>query len=207
MIFVVYMGERTFNPYSTGGDKVEDSKIIDLYWERTEIAIGETAKKYSRYCHSISFNILHNKEDAEECVNDTYLNAWNAMPPKRPNCLATFLGKITRNLSLDKFKKYSAEKRGCGQMEIALSELDEVIPSTKSVEQAINEKELAELLDKFLGGLPKQKRIMFVQRYWYLMPIKAMAEQLSISESQVKSTLFRIRSELKSHFESEGVVL
>ncbi len=186
---------------------MEDSKITDLYWERAEIAIGETAKKYSRYCHSISFNILHNKEDAEECVNDTYLNAWNAMPPKRPNCLATFLGKITRNLSLDKFKKYSAEKRGRGQMEIALSELDEVIPSTTSVEQAINEKELAELLDKFLGGLPKQKRIIFVQRYWYLMSIKAMAEQLSISESQVKSTLFRIRSELKSHLKREGVVL
>ena len=186
---------------------MEDNKIIDLYWERSEIAISETAKKYSRYCHSISFNILHNKEDAEECVNDTYLNAWNAIPPKRPNCLATFLGKITRNLSLDKFKKYSAERRGHGQMEIALSELDEVLPSTTSVEQAIDEKELMKLLNEFLGGLPKQKRIMFVQRYWYLMPIKTMAEQLSISESQVKSALFRIRNELKSYFEREGVVL
>lgn len=186
---------------------MEDSKIIDLYWERAEIAISETAKKYSRYCHSISFNILHNKEDTEECVNDTYLKAWNAIPPKRPNCLATFLGKITRNLSLDKFKKYSAKKRGHGLMEIALSELEGVIPSTTSVEQAIDEKELVEILDKFLGGLLKQKRIMFVQRYWYLMPIKKMAEQLSISESQVKSTLFRIRNELKSHLEREGVVL
>jgi RNA polymerase sigma-70 factor (ECF subfamily) len=188
-------------------NNMEDNKIIDLYWERSEIAISETAKKYSRYCHSISFNILHNKEDAEECVNDTYLNAWNAIPPKRPNCLATFLGKITRNLSLDKFKKYSAERRGHGQMEIALSELDEVLPSTTSVEQAIDEKELMKLLNEFLGGLPKQKRIMFVQRYWYLMPIKTMAEQLSISESQVKSALFRIRNELKSYFEREGVVL
>lgn len=186
---------------------MEDSKIIDLYWERSEIAIGETAKKYAGYCHFISFNILHNKEDAEECVNDTYHNAWNAIPPKRPNCLATFLGKITRNLSLDKFKKYSAKKRGHGLMEIALSELDEVLPSTSSVEQAIEEKELLKLLDKFLGDLPEQKRIMFVQRYWFIMPIKTIAEQLSISESQVKSTLFRIRNELKTHLEKEGVIL
>lgn len=188
-------------------NNMEDSKIIDLYWERDETAIDETVKKYSRYCHSISFNILHNRDDAEECVNDTYLKTWNAIPPKRPNCLATFLGRITRNLSLDKFKKYSAEKRGHGQMEIALSELDEVLPSTTNVEQAIDEKELVKLLDEFLGGLPKQKRIMFVQRYWYLMPIKTIAEQLSMSESKVKSALFRIRHELKSHFEREGVVL
>lgn len=188
-------------------NNIEDSKIIDLYWERDETAIGETAKKYSQYCHSISFNILHSNEDAVECVNDTYLNAWNAIPPKRPNCLATFLGKITRNLSLDKFKKYSAEKRGHGQMEIALSELDEVLPSKTSIEQVIYEKELVKLLDEFLGGLSKQKRIMFVQRYWYLMPIKTIAEQLSMSESKVKSALFRIRNELKSHFERGGVVL
>jgi len=186
---------------------MEDSKIIDLYWERDTTAIDETAKKYSRYCHSISFNILHNEEDAEECVNDTYLNAWNAIPPKRPNCLATFLGKITRNLSLDKLKKYSAKKRRHGQMDIALSELDEVLPSTTYVEQALDEKELVKLLNEFLGGLPKQKRIMFVQRYWYLMPIKTIAEQLSMSESKVKSALFRMRNELKSHFEREGVAL
>jgi len=186
---------------------VDDNKIIDLYWERSEAAIGETSKKYYRYCHSISFNILHSNEDAEECVNDTYLGAWNAMPPKRPNCLATFLGKITRNLSLDKFKKYTAEKRGRGQVELVLSELDEVIPSTTSVEQTIDAKELAELLNKYLDSLSKQKRIMFVKRYWYLMTIKAIAEQLSISESQVKSTLFRIRNELKTYLEKEGVVL
>jgi RNA polymerase sigma factor (sigma-70 family) len=186
---------------------MEDSKIIDLYWERDETAIGETAKKYSRYCHSISLNILHNEEDAEECVNDTYLNAWNAMPPRRPNCLAAFLGRITRNLSLDKYKRYTTAKRGGGQTEIALSELDEVLPSKTSVEQAVDEKELVKSLDKFLGGLPRQKRMMFVQRYWYLMPVRTIAEQLGMSESQVKSALFRIRNQLKSHFEREGVAL
>jgi RNA polymerase sigma-70 factor (ECF subfamily) len=188
-------------------NNIEDSKIVDLYWERSETAVGETTKKYSRYCHAISFNILQNHEDAEECVNDTCLNAWNAIPPKRPNCLATFLGKITRNLALDKFKKYTAEKRGRGQMELALSELDEILPSTTSIEQAIGEKEFVELLNSFLESLPKQKRMMFVQRYWYLLPVKTMAEQLSISESQVKSTLFRTRRELKSHLEREGVLL
>ena len=185
---------------------MEDSQIIDLYWERSETAIGETSKKYSRYCLTISFNILHNNEDAEECVNDTYLNAWNAMPPKRPNCLATFLGKITRNLSLNKFKRYTAEKRGLGQTVIALSELEDVVPSTSSVEQEIAEKELVETLNTFLENLPKQKRILFVQRYWYLMPIKTMAEHLGVSESKIKSTLFRTRNELKSHLERGGII-
>jgi RNA polymerase sigma-70 factor (ECF subfamily) len=187
-------------------NSMEDSRIIDLYWERSETAIGETAKKYSRYCHSISLNILHNREDAEECVNDTYLNAWNAMPPKRPNCLATFLGKIARNLSLDKYKRYTTEKRGFGQTEIALSELDEVVPSASSVEHVIDEQELVDSLNLFLRSLPKQKRILFVQRYWYLMPIKAIAEQQGKSESQVKSMLFRTRRELKLYLEKEGVL-
>jgi RNA polymerase sigma-70 factor (ECF subfamily) len=186
---------------------MEDEQIIDLYWQRAESAIEETAKKYSRYCHSISFNILHNKEDAEECVNDAWLNAWKAMPPKRPNCLATFLGRITRNISLDKRKKYTAKKRGHGQTEIALSELGEAVPSGASAEQATEEKELAELLNRFLGSLPKQKRVWFVQRYWYLMPVKAIAAHAGAGESQVKSALFRTRKELKTFLEREGAVL
>lgn len=186
---------------------MEDNKIIDLYWERSESAIGETAKKYSRYCHTISYNILHNSEDAEECVNDTYMGAWKSMPPKHPNCLATFLGKITRNLSLDRFKRQTAEKRGSGEAEISLSELDNVIPSASSVEQAIDEKELTELINRFLGKLPKMKRIMFVQRYWYFMPVKEIAEHTKTGESQVKTTLFRVRNELKKYLESEGVLI
>lgn len=185
---------------------MEDSKIIDLYWQRSEAAIGETAKKYSRYCHSISVNILHDEEDAEECVNDTYLNAWNAMPPRRPNCLATFLGKITRNLSLDRFKRNCAEKRGGGQTELALAELNEAVP-TGRVEEAIGERELTRLLDKFLAGLPREKRIMFVRRYWYLMPIKTIAEQMGTSEKQVNSALFRLRNKLRTYLEKEGVAL
>jgi RNA polymerase sigma factor (sigma-70 family) len=188
-------------------NNLEDSKIVDLYWERSEAAIDETANKYSRYCHSISFNILHNTEDAEECVNDTYLRAWNAIPPNRPNCFSVFLGKITRNLSLDKYKKYTARKRGLGQTELTLSELDECIPIKSNVEQSIDEKDLVKILNSFLESLPKQKRIMFIQRYWYLMSIKAIAEDSNYSESKVKSTLFRTRNALKCILEKEGITL
>ena len=186
---------------------MDDRKIIDLYWRRSENAIGETANKYARYCHSVSFNILHDIEDAEECVNDTYLRAWNAMPPHRPNCLAVFLGKITRNLSLDKFRGYSAGKRGFAQTTLALDELAECVASAASVEQMMADNELAQALNRFLKSLPRQKRVMFVQRYWYLMPIKAVAEHLGESESQVKSTLFRTRNALKSFLEQEGIAL
>jgi RNA polymerase sigma-70 factor (ECF subfamily) len=186
---------------------LEDSEIFDLYWQRSEAAINETAKKYSRYCHSISFNILHNHEDAEECVNDTYSRAWNAIPPNRPNCFAVFLGKITRNLSLDKYKKHTAGKRGLGQTELALSELDECIPSASSVEQETNEKELVQLLNQFLENLPQQKRIIFVQRYWYLMPMKTIAEEAAANEGQVRTALFRIRGSLKAFLKKEGITI
>ena len=188
-------------------NNLDDSKIIDLYWERSETAIIETSKKYSRYCRSISYNILHNDEDSEECVNDTYLRAWNVMPPKRPNCLATFLGKITRNLSLDKYKQYNAEKRGFGQTEIVLSELDGIVPSASSVERVIEESEIETALNRFLESLPKQKRIFFIRRYWYLMPVKEIAEQANESESQVKSMLFHTRSALKTFLEKEGITI
>ena len=186
---------------------MEDNEIVELYWERSEAAISETSKKYARYCRFISFNILHNNEDAEECVNDAYLHAWNAIPPNRPNCLMTFLGKITRNLSLDKFRKNNAKKRGFGQTEIILSELDDCIPSSSNVEQDMAEKELTDILNGFIDNLPKGKRIMFMQRYWYLLTIKEIAEQSGKSESQVKSSLFRTRNKLKTIMKKEGAIL
>ena len=113
---------------------MDDKRIVDLYWERSETAISETAKKYGRYCHYIAFNVLHNDEDSEECVNDTYLNAWNSMPPHRPSVLKTFLGKLTRNISLNKYKQLTAEKRGNGQMPLIIDELHECLPATESTE-------------------------------------------------------------------------
>ena len=186
---------------------MDDSRIIELYWERSENAINETAKKYSKYCRYISYNILHNNEDVEECVNDTYLRTWNAIPPKNPNCLATFLGKITRNLSLDKYKQYTAEKRGSGQTELALSELEDCIPARSDVEQVIDEQILVKAINGFLEALPKIKRIIFVRRYWYLSSIKEIAGEYGMGENKAKSMLFRTRNELKKYVEKEGFTL
>jgi len=147
------------------GEVMEDDKIIDLYWERSETAISETSEKYGRYCLYIANNILHNDEDATECVNDTYLGAWNAMPPQRPNRLSTFLGKITRNISLNRFKQYRAEKRGFGQTSLVLSELEDCIPAADNVEKAVDEMDLVESINRFLYALPDAKRKVFVRRY------------------------------------------
>lgn len=186
---------------------MDDNKIIDLYWERSETAIAETADKYGRYCHYISYNILHNNEDAEECVNDTFIGAWKSMPPQRPNCLSTFLGKITRNLSLNRFKLYNAQKRGLGQTELVLSELEECIPAPNNVAQATDEMILLESINKFLYSLPPIKQKIFVRRYWYLITIKDISKQYDMTNSKVSSMLFRLRNELKIHLEKEGIVL
>lgn len=186
---------------------MEDNQIIELFWERSEMAITETSNKYSKYCYHISYTILHNNEDAEECVNDTYINAWKSIPPHRPNKLATFLGKITRNLSLQRYIKYKAQKRGMGQVDIALSELEECISDKTDVEQAMDEIILSETLDTFLRALPKETRVVFVARYWYLYSIHEISELYNMSESKVKSILFRTRNKLKLRLEMEGIVL
>ncbi len=186
---------------------MRDNEIINLYWEREETAITESENKYGSYCHTISYNILHNDEDAEECVNDTWLGAWKSMPPQRPERLSTFLGKITRNLSLNRFKKYTAEKRGMGQTELVLSELEDCIPGETSVEQIVDELVLVKSINDFLYAQPEQKRNIFIRRYWYLFSIKDIAAVYNMSESKVASLLFRMRNELKRHLEMEGIQL
>lgn len=186
---------------------MDDNQIVELYWQRDETAIEETAQKFGSYCHSIAYNILGNHEDAEECTNNTYLNAWNAIPPTRPGRLSTFLGKITRNLSFDVFKQYHAKKRGGGQVELALNELEECIPSPDPTTQAIDELELTESLNRFLRGLPASKRKIFLLRYWYVLPVREIALQCGSSESNISSTLFRVRKELKLHLEKEEILL
>lgn len=186
---------------------MKDHEIIDLYWKRKETAISATAEKYGKYCHTISYNILHNNEDAEECVNDTYLGAWKSMPPQRPERLSAYLGKITRNLSLNRFKRYTAEKRGLGQTELVLSELEDCIPSETGVEQVIDEMVLVNSINQFLRAQPEQKRNIFIRRYWYLYPIRDIAENYGMSESKAASMLFRMRNELKTHLEKEGITL
>ena len=143
---------------------MDDAKIVQLYWDRNEQAISVTANKCGNYCTSIAINILGNREDAEECVNDTYMNAWNSMPPHRPNILSTFLGKIVRNLSIKRYKHNTADKRGGGQATVVLDEIAEFVSDTDSVEQEIDHRELVKAIDSFLDRLPTDKRSIFVCR-------------------------------------------
>lgn len=186
---------------------MKDHEIIGLYWERKENAISATAEKYGKYCYSISYNILHNNEDAEECVNDTYLRAWKSMPPQRPKLLSAYLGKITRNLSLNRFKHYTAKKRGHGQAQLVLSELEDCIPTKTSLEQIVEEKILVSSINHFLYALPEQKRNIFICRYWYLFSIRDIAEKYKMSENKITTLLFRMRKKLKLHLEKEGISL
>ena len=186
---------------------MEDNQIVDLYWARSEKAISETSNKYGHYCYYIAYNILHSKEDSEECVNDTYLNAWNAMPDQRPNILSAFLGRITRNLSLQRWEKYTAQKRGAGQVPLALDELQDCIPATDKTDHIIDDLMLADLLNRFLASLTAEKRIIFMRRYWYLCPVAEIASDFAISESKVKMSLLRSRNELKLLLTKEGIDL
>ncbi len=188
-------------------DNVEDKKIVELYWERSEAAISETQKRYGRYCHYIAYNILYSHEDAEECVNDTYIKAWNAMPPHRPERLSTFLGKITRNTALDRYLSDRAKKRGEGRTEAVLDELAQCVPDGKTSGCMAEELALKEAINGFLRSLSSQKRIIFLRRYWYMSPIREIAEDYGLSESNVKVTLLRTRNRLKVYLEKEGIEL
>ncbi|MDR1156935.1 MAG: sigma-70 family RNA polymerase sigma factor [Oscillospiraceae bacterium] len=187
---------------------MSDEQIIALYWERSETAIGETAAVYGRYCHKIAMNILANNEDADECVNDTYARAWNAIPPERPNKLSAFLGKITRNLALHVWEKRQAEKRGGGQFDVVLSELEEVLSDDgSSVERQIEVESMTEVLNRFLAAQSDVNRRLFVRRYWHTDSLAEIAADFGTSVSKAKSILFRMRKNLKIHLESEGIIV
>ena len=186
---------------------MDDRQIIALYNKRSEAALSETAKKYGRYCRTIAYNILFNEEDSEECVNDTWLRAWESIPPQCPERLSAFLGKITRNLALNRYKHKNREKRGGGQTLLVLEELSECIPGTDSTEEAVEEVILTEVLNRFLEDLPAEKRKVFLRRYWYLSSVKEIAADFGLSESNVKMTLLRLRSKLKQTLEKEGIIL
>ena len=184
---------------------MEDSAIIDLYWARQESALSETDKKYGGYCRSIAQNILHNEQDSEECVSDTYLHAWNAMPPQRPGVLSAFLGRITRNLSLDRCRIARAEKRGGGSLPLALDELEGCIPSELRTEDHLEEAELVSVIDRFLRGQPQRECVIFLRRYWYLDTISQIAARYELPENTVKSILHRTRERLRKELKKEGV--
>ena len=184
---------------------MEDSKIVELYWQRSDLAISETNQKYGRYCHSIAYHICGVDEDAEECVNDTWLRAWNLMPDQRPTALSAFLGRITRNLALDRIKAKNRHKRGGGEALLALDELEECIPGGIDPEQTLEQKELEKAIGLFVSALPQTEKAIFVLRYWYVVPIEEIADKLQYSKSKIKSSLFRTRKKLRVYLQEEGI--
>ena len=182
---------------------MDDKNIIDLYFDRNEDAIAQTDKKYGRYCYRIAYNILTNKEDAEESVNDTYLTAWREIPPQCPAVLATFLGKLTRNISIDRWRKRSAYKRGGGELTLALEELEDCVAGMQNVEMEYERKEIVKAYVKFLDRLPITERRVFLCRYWYVEPIETIANKYGFSQSKVKTMLYRTRVKLRRFFAEE----
>lgn len=186
---------------------MDDNKIIQLYFDRSEEAISQTAVKYGKYCHTIAYNILRSFEDSEECVNDTYWKAWSIIPPRRPKKFPAFLGKITRNLSLDKYRHYTADKRGGGEVTIALDELSTCVSSCAMERDEYDEITLVDTLNRFLESLSSENRKIFMRRYWYVSSVREIAEDFGLTESKVKMSLFRSRNQLKELLEQEGVAL
>ena len=186
---------------------MEDGEIVALYWQRSEQAIAETQRKYGGYCYSIAKNILWSAEDSEETVSDTYIGAWNAMPPQRPSILSSFLGRITRNLSYDRCRRQNAEKRGGGSLPLALDELSECVPAPGRVEQALEARELAEAIDRFLRTLPERECSIFLRRYWYVDSVQDIAARYALRENTAKSILFRTREKLRRYLAGEGILV
>lgn len=186
---------------------MEDQQIIQLYWDRNQAAISATSEKYGNFCRSIAQNILHSREDAEECVNDTYLNAWNSMPPHRPNVLSAFLGKITRNLAFNKYKANHADKRGNGEMTRILDELSECVSDKTDVNEELDRQALIQEIRLFLHTLSPAKRALFVRRYWYADSIPALAKHFNMTENHVSVQLHRLRTRLKAYLSERGFQL
>ena len=184
---------------------MNDREIVNLYWQRSEQAISETERKYGSYCHIIAYNILENSEDSEECVNDTWMSAWNAMPDKRPDRLSPFLARITRNFALTKIVRRTAKKRGGGEAELALEELDQCLYSGYDLEKEIEDRELSRAIDAFIGQLGEEEQLVFVSRYWFVATEREIAEKLGLTRSGVAAMLKRTRSKLKTYLLMEGV--
>ena len=184
-----------------------DSKIIELYWNRQEAAISESNLKYGNYCHSIAYGILQRADDADECVADTWLNAWNVIPPNRPTKLKFFFAKITRNLALDRWRKSTAQKRGGTETDILLEELNECISRGDTAEDAYFAKELGACINRFLALQKKRDASVFVLRYFYAKSMSEIAKTKHLTESNVSVILSRTRKKLREHLAKEGFEL
>jgi len=186
---------------------VQDNQIIELYNARDERAIAETAQKYGSYCQSIAQNILRNMQDSEECVNDTWLQTWNSIPPACPTVLKTYVGRITRNLSLNRYKANHRQKRGGGEVVLALEELGEVSAQENDVQSQMERLMFADALNHFLWSLPERECNIFIRRYYHLDEVDAIAKRYSLSRANVFKILSRTRQSLKAFLEKEGFAL
>lgn len=183
---------------------MEDAQIIELYWQRNEKAITETDRKYGKYCRKIAYDILFDRQDMEECVDDAYISAWNSIPPQRPEKLSTYLGKLCRNTAINLFQKNAASKRGGTETDACLDELAEILGKESDAEEQVHLSVLTDLIRQFLARQDAETRKVFVRRYWYMSSVKEIAEDYRLSESNVKVILMRTREKLKEHLIREG---
>lgn len=181
---------------------MDDQRIIELYWSRAETAVSETEKKYGSYCRSIAYNILRSQEDTEECVNEAYLNTWNAIPPGKPSSLRAFLGRITRNLALNRYDYNTAQKRAGS---VTIEEYYECLPATN--QDLADGIVLKQAVNGFLASLPKRTRIIFLRRYWYFCTVEEIAVGMGLSQSNVKIILYRARNQFRTYLEKEGICI
>lgn len=185
---------------------MEDKQIIELYWARAEDAIQETSAKYGRLCRYIAQNILVSPEDSEECVNDTWLGLWNAIPPQRPSRFSAFIGRVVRNLALKRFDYLTAAKRNAEAV-YSLEELGDCVSGRTSVEDEVENRRIEKTVDRFLWSLDEKRRNIFIRRYWYFDSIESICRRTGYSQSKVKSMLCRTRQKLRDYLESEGIEL
>ena len=185
---------------------MEDERIVDLFWKRSETAIEETNKKYGRYVRSIALNILGCESDAEEAINDTYLDTWNTIPPNKPKVLATYIGKIARRRSVDILRKKKSARRGWGETAVVFEELEESLCESSRPDEHLEAEVLSKAINRFLRSLPQREQKIFLCRYYYVESIETIAERFSLTNNAVKSILLRTRNKLKQHLIQEGLL-
>ncbi|MBQ4333533.1 MAG: RNA polymerase sigma factor [Clostridia bacterium] len=185
---------------------MEDNRIVELYHQRDEAALQATREKYGHYLYAIAYGILQDAGGAEECVNDTYLCAWQQMPPQQPRVLSAFLGTVTRRLALDRYRQQHAEKRGGGVAAVSLAELEECVPTGATVYDGVECRELAAAISAFLHTLPREECDVFLRRYWYMDSISAIAQRNHCSQGRIRILLMRTRQKLCKHLQQEGMM-
>lgn len=185
---------------------MDDKQIVELYWQRSEQALAETDAKYGVYCRAIACRVLQDEQDAEECVNDAYLDVWNRIPPHRPSVLSAFLGKTVRHIAIDRLRKKTAQKRGGGEVFLALDELESCVSSREDVEQEVEKQVLADAIRDFLASLRTEERRVFLRRYWYMDSVEEICTRFGFSQGKVKSMLSRTREKLRKHLTEQNLL-